>query len=136
MLLYSISPDSIQFSISQSSIFSPPLNLFPSLSYALNHCPRTLRSSKKTRSVKSYNFQRRNLTLLRQKQPISLLQRNPMSGVFIIWRKPRRMRRFGDFSRNNLLQCVYTLALLVEGVHEMHICGLLLGSRECSGVNV
>jgi hypothetical protein len=60
------------------------------------------------------------LTLLRQKQSISLLQRNTMSRIFIIRRKPRRMRTLRHFSTGDLLQRIYALAGGIEGVHEMH----------------
>jgi len=72
----------------------------------------------------------KELTLLRQKQSISLLERNPMSGVLVIWREARRVCRFGDLARDDLLEGIDTLASAVDGVHEMHdggffrACGL------------
>lgn len=81
------------------------------------------------------------LTLLRQKQSISLLQRNPMSGVLVIWREARRVCRLGDLARDDLLEGIDPLAGAVDGVHEMHGCGLwieLVGwvVCDCSAVQV
>lgn len=39
------------------------------------------------------------------------------------------MRTFGHFSSGNLLECVDALAGAVEGVHEMHGCGLRCAER-------
>lgn len=63
---------------------------------------------------------REELTLLRQKQSVSLLQCNAMSGVLVIWREARRVCRLGDLARDDLLEGIDTLASAVDGVHEMH----------------
>lgn len=57
-----------------------------------------------------------------------------MSGVLIIRREPSRMRRFRDFARNDLLESVDTLAGAVDGVHEMHFCGLWIVSAGMGSV--
>jgi hypothetical protein len=61
------------------------------------------------------------LTLLSQKQSISLLQRNAVPRVLIIWRESRRVCGLGDFASNDLLQRVDTLARGIESVHKMHL---------------
>lgn len=60
------------------------------------------------------------LTLLGQEQPVSLLQRHPMSRVLVIRRKSRRVSRLGHFARNDLVQRVNALAIGINGVHKMH----------------
>ena len=67
---------------------------------------------------------RESRTLLRQQKAISLLNSNTVSRVLVIRGKSRRVRRLGDLAVVDLLQGVNALAGCVEGVHEMHGCGL------------
>lgn len=66
------------------------------------------------------------LTLLRQEQPVPLLQRHAVAAVLVVWREARRVRGLGHLAAVDLLQRVDALARRVEGVHEMHLGG-------CSG---
>lgn len=60
------------------------------------------------------------LTLLRQQQTITLLQRHTVPAVLVIRAEPRRMRTLGHLASIDLLQGVDARALGVKGVHEMH----------------
>ena len=89
-----------------------------------NHCPKTFRSSAEDTPVSKcskFSLRRtrpvvlegRRLTLLRQKQPVSLLQRNPMSRIFVVRREASRMGRLGDHAFDSLfLERVDSLAIL------------------------
>lgn len=67
----------------------------------------------------------RLLTLLSQQKAVSLLKRNTVSRVLVIWREARWVCRLGDLAVVDLLQRVDALAGRVKGVHKMHGCGLV-----------
>ena len=74
--------------------------------------------------------QKSKLTLLRQKQSISLLNRHPVPRVLVVRREPSRMRALAHFAVDDFFQRVDALRGVgwVGDVHEMHtvrgwVCG-------------
>jgi len=61
-------------------------------------------------------------TLLRQKQSIALLNRNPVPAVLVVGRETGRVRALADFAVDDLFQRVDALGRVrrVGDVHEMH----------------
>lgn len=59
-------------------------------------------------------------TLLGQEETETALQRNTLARPLVVGREARRVRRLGHLSVGNLFERVQAVALVVEGVHEMH----------------
>jgi hypothetical protein len=63
------------------------------------------------------------LTLLGQEELESPLEGDALSRPLVVGGEARRVRRLGDLAVGNLLEGVKTVAVGVEGVHEMHFGG-------------
>lgn len=83
---------------------------------------RTLLGQEETVSL----FEGHSVAITSRQQLFSRIARDPLfiPRVLVIRREARRVSRLCDFSRDDFLESVQSLAVRVEGVHEMHDSGV------------